>query len=99
LKSAEFAKLRGVSEEDTAMLVGVDPANLEYTSGVRIIEMYLLAMALNEGKDPSQLDQEFIQISTANGKRAFIFTPIKPHDLNEFRKVYELQIKQVDINA
>jgi hypothetical protein len=81
------------------MLIGVDAKNLQYTSGVRILEMYLLALAINAGKDPSLLDQTYISVSPTSTKRAFIFTPIKPHDISEFRRIYNLQIKQLDINA
>ena len=99
LESAEFGKLKGATDEDAALLVGVDAKNLGLISGVRIPEMYLLAMALNEGKDVSALDQTFISIDPTSRKRAFIFTPIKPHDLSEFKKAYDIHIKSIDINA
>jgi putative hydrolase of the HAD superfamily len=99
LSAGGFNVLKGTSEDDSALLVGVNPANLKDISGVRIVEMFMLAMELNSGRDLSELDQTFIDIRAAGGKRMFVFTPIKPYDIGEFKKIYDLQIKALDINA
>jgi hypothetical protein len=62
-------------------------------SGVRIVEMFKLAMKLNEDPDCSGLDQTFIEIGPTGSKRRFIFTPIRPHDVLEFKRVYDLEIE------
>jgi len=101
LKSDEFNKLKGNKPENSALLIGINTKHLTYTSGTRLIEMYLLAMRLNLGKQPSELDTKFIKISLSpNGRmRAFIFTPIEPYDIEQFRKINNIQIKQIDNKA
>jgi len=101
LNSDQFSSLKGSSPEDAALLIGVDPKNLKYTSGIRLPEMYLLAMALNEGKTIPELDQTFILIvKTPDGRpRMFVFIPIKPLDLEKFKDIYELHRREIDLKA
>lgn len=102
LKSAEFNKLKGETAEDAALLIGVNTTNLSDISDMGgILEMYLLAMRLNAGKAPSELDQSFINIlPDPDGRpRIFIFTPIKPYNIEDRRTMNKIQIEQIDTKA
>jgi len=61
LKSDEFNKLRCAKLQKSALLIGVDTVNLDFTSGIRLIEMYLFAMKLNSVKLPDESDAEYEQ--------------------------------------
>jgi len=97
----EFTRFKGSTSEDSALLIGIDPKHLSFTSGIRILEMYLLAIRLNSGKAHSELDTTFIKISVdPKGRvRSFIFTPIEPYDVEQFRKVNDIQIREIDRKA
>ncbi|MFA6610187.1 MAG: hypothetical protein WCT15_05000, partial [Candidatus Omnitrophota bacterium] len=101
LRSDEFDKLRSAKDDDAALLVGVNSEHLTITSGVRILEMYLLAMRLNAGASFSELDTSFIKIAAdPDGRaRAFVFTPVEPYDIEQFREINRIQIEQVNMNA
>ena len=96
-KSDEFNKLRGKRPDDKALLVCVDTTHLRHASGIRLVEMYLLALSLNAGRSPLDLDDEFIRIITEpNGKkREYIFIPIEPYDTEELRRINDLHAKAI----
>lgn len=95
INSEEFSNLKGDTAEDSALLIGINPIDFKYISSVPILEMYLLAIALNSGTDPSQLDQDHIVIDadSKHRPRIYVFTPIKPYNVEQFRTIYDLQIK------
>jgi len=80
------------------LLIGVDTKYMTPISGVRILEMYLLAMRLNSGNQFSELDMSFIKItSNPEGRaRTFIFTPVEPYDIEQFRTINKIQIEQIN---
>lgn len=100
LRSTKFNELKGETPEDSALLIAIDTKNLTYTSAIRIIEMFLLAEKLDKGKLPSELDKTFIDIKSVEGRaRAFIFTPIEPYDIEQFREINRMQIEQIGSKA
>ncbi len=93
-----FERLQGHDNEDKAMVIGIErPEGVE---GIDLFEMYMLAMSLNMGKDASSLDQSFIKISTVpDAVRVFIFTPVKPVDIEGFNTIIRLRIKEIERKA
>jgi len=99
VKSDEFKNLKSEKPDDRALLVGVNTACLG-NNGVRLVEMYLLAMAIGNGKTPSELDTEFIIIEKdPDADGTFIFTPVKPFSLDAAEEIYELQTSEIHRRA
>ncbi|MBN1353653.1 MAG: aminotransferase class I/II-fold pyridoxal phosphate-dependent enzyme [Candidatus Omnitrophica bacterium] len=101
LKSDEFNKLKGEKPEDRALLIGVNAKNLNLTTDTGLPEMYLLAMRLNSGKRPSELDQAYIKITPdpSGRPRAFVFEPIKPFDIEYSNEVNRIRIQVIGSKA
>lgn len=101
LRSAEFDKLKSSKAEDSALLIGVDTKYMTPISGIRILEMYLLAMRLNSAIAVQDLDMSFIKVTSdpAGRPRAFVFTPVEPYDIEQFRTINRIQIEQIDSQA
>lgn len=99
----EFARLKSNAPEDRALLIGVNTGNLGYLSGVRILEMWLLALKLHSGIDLSQVKTDYINIEAVadrEGKQAaFIFTPVQPYDISESARINRLQIDEINTKA
>jgi hypothetical protein len=100
-EGSAFLDLRGSDPGDSALLAGVDSSRLTKASAVRLYEMYLLALMLDAGAADSALDQTFIKImrDPKGRSRIFIFTPIEPYDVGEFRKVNELMVRELESKA
>jgi hypothetical protein len=102
-RANEFSKLKGATPEDRALLIGVDPSNLTYMSGIRILEMWLLALKLHSGIVPLQSNTDYINIEAVPNRegrvRAFIFTPVKPYDIIESARINRLQIDEINTKA
>ena len=120
LRSEAYNALRSNALQESAFLIGTDNSHLDFKSGTRLLEMYLLGLKLNSVQLPDRsdpryeekvkeayetllktLDQKFIKIGFSfNGKFwDFIFTPIEPYDINQFRKINDIQIKEIDAKA
>jgi hypothetical protein len=99
----EFSKLKGATPEDRALLIGVDHSNLTYMSGIRILEMWLLALKLHSGIAPLQSNTDYISIEAVPDREgrvtAFIFTPVKPYDIMESARINRLQIDEINTKA
>lgn len=99
----EFSKLKGATPEDRALLIGVDHSNLTYMSGIRILEMWLLALKLHSGIAPLQSNTDYINIEAVPDREgrvtAFIFTPVKPYDIMESARINRLQIDEINTKA
>ncbi len=98
----EFNRLKGAAPEDRALLIGVDPSNLTYMSGIRILEMWLLALKLHSGIAPLP-NTGYINIEAVPDREgrvaAFIFTPVKPYDIMESARINRLQIDEINTKA
>ena len=93
LKSPLYQALPGV-------LIGVDGASLKPTSAIRIIEMCLIALRLASGTPAEQVKNEYIDVTPVVGRvLTFIFTPTEPYDMEQFRKVNDLQIREIKTKA
>lgn len=100
-ETSAFAAFRSAEGEPGAILAGVDATSLSDISAVRVIEMFLLAMQLGEGRAIADLDTAFIKVTPIlDGRdRVFIFRPVEPYDIGEFRKANEIQIEEIDTKA
>ncbi len=101
LKSSEFGKLIGSKPEESALLVAIDPKNLNRTSDIKILEMYLSAMKLNKGNSPSELDQTYIKIAAdPDGRvRVFIFEPIEPVGVEASAEINRIRVEELGSKA
>lgn len=94
-ESNVFNKLRGQSPDDNALMVGINTENLNIATGIRLLEIFLLAFKLNSGNNLLDADTEFVKVSPQDGRpRAFIFTPVKPYDIGESGRIIKLQIEE-----
>lgn len=96
-EESSFLKLCGQGINDAALLAAVDNSRMGDRSAVRLFEMFLLALRLASGRDADTLDQTFIKIEGA--KRLFIFTPIEPYGVEQFRKANDIMIKEIETKA
>ncbi|MBF0493913.1 MAG: GHKL domain-containing protein [Candidatus Omnitrophica bacterium] len=104
LAAPEFGSLRSSNPGNKVLLASVDPKNLGIGSGVPLVEMYLMALELLSGKTVDNISNEYIGIAPYKTGGAvtpgvFIFTPMKAYDLNEYRAVYDIQIKELESKA
>ncbi|MBF0494528.1 MAG: LOG family protein [Candidatus Omnitrophica bacterium] len=104
--SDQFKKLKSDNDpKDMALLVGVDGRELTGESGIRLLEMYLVALRLagitSERFGPAQSATEYIKVNPHAGDwgRAFELMPVKPFDISESKAVYDLQVKELDRQA
>ena len=99
VKQGKFDDIKKDTRVRKTLLVSVNPKNLQSRGtrkGVHILDMYLLAMALFDGKKPEELNAKYVRIET-DGEE-IVFTPIEPFDIEKFN-TYEIQAEEIASRA
>ncbi|MBF0217797.1 MAG: hypothetical protein HQL30_12490 [Candidatus Omnitrophica bacterium] len=95
-----YDKLLRKDANNKAFLFGVDAKQHDPAKGLRIFEMFMLAMKLRSGAKAEALDQRYVKINDkGSADNKFTFTPVESLDIDKFGRLSRVQEKALDTKA